>query len=202
MGANKENKKQQQKKIRDKNILQPRYSGRFNRKEDAVLFNQLKEELRLKNIPVSDFVNKAILDKYKNLKAKAQVRDVKDDLFYALKKALWTNDKPIHNKINELQQITTFEIGILNKKLNWIIQVLFNMADIKDERHNYNKPNSLWLQEPLDFIEERDRYIKKVHANREKTLLEEIKDRERFEKFKEFWLDDLEKYDEEEEFKE
>lgn len=90
-----------------------------------------------------------LLNKFKETQKREITRDLKDDLFYAFRKASWSSLSPFWNNIKSEFRKENIAISLLDMKIN----LLLNLLVAKKDKDILSNPQTSDFAEPA-FIEE------------------------------------------------
>ncbi|VEU59604.1 Mbov_0398 family ICE element protein [Mesomycoplasma neurolyticum] len=137
-----------------------RFSGYFGEKSDIQTFNLWKQNILDKGLSLNQTICEIIITHIKKEQEKQIIRSIKDDLFYAIRKAIFASMSSVYKEFQIRKTDENFKNKILNSKLDLISNILFKNIDINDEI--FDEPSPKALNESLYFIQKA--------KNDEKTL--------------------------------
>ena len=123
------------------------FSGRFSNPDDIYLLNKYianwKKEGKSSYQEINNIVRNSLLEQEKQ----EGIRNIKNDLFYALRKANWASLSPYAMQNTRKFREVDIELSIINLKLNMLLNLLFD-DKLENELDN---PSAKFLKEP-DFF--------------------------------------------------
>lgn len=112
------------KKLKPKNSNEIRISLRFSGQDDVALYSRWKKKIEDEGISSYSALNQLVKNELLKREQDVVVKSVKNELFYALRKAIWASLQPMtFNMKNEMNKVKIEQV-IISQKLNIVLNVL------------------------------------------------------------------------------
>lgn len=112
------------KKSKHKNSNEIRISLRFSGQDDVALYSRWKKKIEGEGISSYSALNQLVKSELLKREQDVVVKSVKNELFYALRKAIWASLQPMTlNMKNEMNKLKIEQV-IISQKLNLVLNVL------------------------------------------------------------------------------
>ncbi|WP_230861178.1 Mbov_0398 family ICE element protein [Mycoplasma sp. 'Moose RK'] len=171
MNKNKKKKNEHELKPKIKTSNRAALFLQFTKPEEARLIDDLKLKIlkdgRKPTMVIKDFLVE-ILQKENFQKSFAEV---KNDVFYSFRKASYISQIPFYLKVEEFRKENELMIELLNKKINLLINLLYELTkkDIAEFSPN-DTENFYYFQKLEDDINLKITHLKSKNASRKREM--------------------------------
>ncbi|MBU4693428.1 hypothetical protein KQ878_00820 [Mycoplasma zalophidermidis] len=151
-----------------------RISFRLYDQSEILRFKAWQRELKGDNKSVSVAIGEVVMNYLKDIDKRVMMRELKDDMFYAFRKALYASMYPFTNSIKNKIDKYEIETSLAGKKIDMILNVLSN-PEIEFNPDVVNEPDEKILNESLYFKQIRNIFnseLEKLISNQKQKARE------------------------------
>ncbi|WP_033161550.1 Mbov_0398 family ICE element protein [[Mycoplasma] collis] len=137
-----------------------RFNGKFIKEENITIFNNWKDSINKQGKSLNQVMCDILISHITETENKKIIRNVKDELFYAIRKSQFASNVAIHKQLQLLENKIVQQDKIINLKLNWILNIMFKNVELNKEV--YNQPSTKALKESYYFTELNNTFAKNL----------------------------------------
>lgn len=162
-----------------------RLTIRLYDQNDILRFKNWQRELKSLNKNISEEIVEIVMNYLREVDKKVIMRELKDDMFYAFRKALYASMYPYTNTLRKCIEKYEVETVLANQKMDVLLNIL---ADNKIEFNErlLNRPSVKLLTESDYFQNARKLFEEKFNANLRKEEKKASEVAKTFQKYSEY----------------
>lgn len=165
-----------------------RFTIRLYDQNEILRFKNWQRELKSQNQSVSEQISIILMNHLKQQDKKLVMRDLKEDMFYAFRKALYASMYPFTNTLKTTVEKYEIETILANQKIDILLNILANNK-IEFNEQLLNKPDDKLLNESVYFQQMRKVFNKQLDKEIEAEQKKALEVAKSFEKYTNYEFD-------------
>lgn len=165
-----------------------RFTIRLYDQNEILRFKNWQRELKSQNQSVSEQISIILMNHLKQQDKKLVMRDLKEDMFYAFRKALYASMYPFTNTLKTTVEKYEIETILANQKIDILLNILANNK-IEFNEQLLNKPDDKLLNESVYFQQMRKVFNKQLDKEIEAEQKKALEIAKSFEKYTNYEFD-------------
>ncbi|WP_040539544.1 Mbov_0398 family ICE element protein [Mycoplasmopsis bovigenitalium] len=155
---------------------------------EILRFKKWQRELESQNKSVSQELSIILMNYLNQLDKKLVMRDLKEDMFYAFRKALYASMYPFTNTLKTTVEKYEVETILANQKIDILLNILANNK-IEFNEQLLNRPDDKLLNESIYFQQMRNVFNKQLEKEIEAEQKKALEVAKSFEKYANYEFD-------------
>lgn len=165
-----------------------RFTIRLYDQNEILRFKNWQRELKRQNQSASEQISIILMNHLKQQDKKLVMRDLKEDMFYAFRKALYASMYPFTNTLKTTVEKYEIETILANQKIDILLNILANNK-IEFNEQLLNKPDDKLLNESVYFQQMRKVFNKQLDKEIEAEQKKALEVAKSFEKYTNYEFD-------------